>query len=324
MAAVDPILASAQLAPAVRPGDTVGVCAPAGPCSPDRLTPGVALLGAHLRLRLGPIAQRLVDGGDRGAIPPYLAGTDAERAAELTGLLRDPDVRAIVMARGGYGLTRILPLLDPADLRRDPKPILGFSDGTALLAWALRAGVRPLHGPVLVQLPNLPIDDLRAMVDALTGAALQPITGLRCDRADIVRGPLVAANAKVLAQLIGTSLAMPTAGALLALEDVGEKPYAIDRNFTQLAQAGVLGGLAGALVGDFTRCTDPAPAPGAADDPREALATVGERLTASGVPHGFGLPIGHGDRNLTLPCGAMAEFDGERGTLTFAEPATQR
>lgn len=307
----------------MRPGDAVGVCAPCGPCPPDRLAPGVALLGAHLRLTIGPVAQRLLDGGARGDIPRYLAGSDAERAAELTALLRDPSVRAIVMARGGYGLTRILPLLDPHDLRRDPKPILGFSDGTALLAWALRAGVRPLHGPVLVQLPSLPPDDLRAMLDALHGAPLPPITGLHSATSAVVRGPLLAANAKVLAQLVGTPLAMPTAGAVLALEDVGERPYAIDRNLVQLAQAGVLPSLAAALVGDFTRCTDPPPGPGDPDDPREALATVGDALRASGLPHALGLPVGHGARNTTLPCGALAELDGARGTLTLLEPATR-
>lgn len=304
--------------PPLRTGEVVGVCAPSGPCPPERLRPGLDLLGERLNLRLGPVAARLLAGGDRGPVPPYLAGTDEERAAELTALLRAPDVRAIVMARGGYGLTRILPLLDPADLRRDPKPIVGFSDGTALLAWALHAGVRALHGPVVVQLGSLPVGDVAAMIDALHGHGPRQVTGLHAgsgSSAEVVEGRLVAGNAKVLAQLLGTRWPLPCGGALLALEDVGEKPYAIDRNLTQLHGAGVLGELAGALVGDFTRCMDPLPAAGAADDPRAALATVAERLAHAGVPHATGLPIGHGDRNLTLPCGAMARLDLARGAL---------
>lgn len=315
------ILAAAVTPPPLRPGEVVGVCAPSGPCPPERLRPGLELIGERLTLRLGPVAARLAAGGDRGPVPPYLAGTDDERAAELTALLRAPDVRAIVMARGGYGLTRILPLLDPDDLRRDPKPIVGFSDGTALLAWALHAGVRALHGPVVVQLGGLPVDDVAAMVDALHGQAPRQVTGLRAGMAGgtrVIDGRLVAGNAKVIAQLIGTRWPLPCAGALLALEDVGEKPYAIDRNLTQLHGAGVLGELAGALVGDFTRCMDPLPAADQPDDPRAALAAVTERLSSAGVAHALGLPMGHGTRNLTVPCGAPAQLDVARGVLELA------
>ncbi|MEZ4366808.1 MAG: LD-carboxypeptidase [Kofleriaceae bacterium] len=310
------LLADAITPPPVPTGAKVGVCAPSGPCPPSRLRPGVDLLGAHLRLRLGPVAQRLLDGG---APQGFLAGSDDERADELNALLRDPDVRAIVMARGGHGLSRILDRLDVAALRADPKPLLGFSDGTALLAWALHAGVRPLHGPVLVQLADLPTADLRALVDALLGAP--PPTPLATELVplgapgSVVAGRLVAGNLTMLAQLVGTPWAMPMAGALLAIEDVGERPYAIDRDLTQLANAGALAQVEAVMVGDLTRCTDPPLAAGAVDDPAPALATVDERLRAAGRVGARGLPIGHGARNHTLPLGARARLDLETRTL---------
>ena len=117
--------------PAVRPGDAVGVCAPSGPIRPARFDRGMALLAPHLRLRVGDDLR-----AERG----YLAGDDRRRADELGRLIRDPDVRAILVARGGYGVTRILADVDPAWLRADPKPIVAFSDGTALLAWAAASG----------------------------------------------------------------------------------------------------------------------------------------------------------------------------------------
>ncbi|HRC55439.1 MAG TPA: LD-carboxypeptidase, partial [Kofleriaceae bacterium] len=126
----------------MRPGDLVGVIAPSGPPLEAPLQRGLAALASTFRVQVAKSA--LAPQPPPHA--PYLAADDDTRAAELTAMLKDPDVRAIIMARGGYGLLRILPALDPALLRSDPKPIVGFSDGTALLAWAFAAGVRGIHG----------------------------------------------------------------------------------------------------------------------------------------------------------------------------------
>ena len=287
--------------PAVRPGDAVGVCAPSGPIRAARFDRGLALLAPHLRLRMGDDVR-----AERG----YLAGDDGRRADELAGLIRDPDVRAILVARGGYGITRILSQLDPAWLRADPKPIVAFSDGTALLAWAALAGVRAIHGPVVSQLGDLPDADLQALVRALTDprpvgtvARLAPLVD-----AAPVAGPLVPANLKMLVHQIATPWQIDPADAVLLLEEIGEKPYVLDRDLTQLALAGLLTPRA-VVLGDLTRCTEPPHQPGLVDDPGPARAAMAERLGAHQVPAWWGAPVGHGARNLALPMGARVEID---------------
>lgn len=299
--------------PPRRAGDRLGVCAPAGPCPAEALRAGLARVEGPLRL--GAVAQRLLDGGGP---PGFLAGSDDERADELNALLRDPDVRAIAMARGGHGVTRILPRLEAAALRADPKPIIGFSDGTALLAWALHAGVQPLHGPVIVQLANLPDLDVASWHAALAGrpAALAGLE--RADDVRLIEGPLVGGNLTVLAQLCGTPWAMPTAGAILLLEDVGERPYAIDRDLTQLGNAGALDGVRAVVLGDLTRCTEPPLAPGGTDDPAPARDVVRAALATRGIALTLGAAIGHGDRNRTVPFGRPARLDRARGTIEFS------
>lgn len=300
--------------PAVRPDDVVGVCAPSGPIRPARFDRGLALLAPHLRLRLGD---------DLRADGAYLAGDDRRRADELAGLIRDPDVRAIVVARGGYGLTRILGQLDPAWLRADPKPIVAFSDGTALLAWAALAGVRAIHGPVVSQLGDLPAADVLALVRALTDprpagtvAQLAPLVD-----AGPVAGALVPANLKMLVHQIGTPWQIDPTDAVLLIEEVGEKPYVLDRDLTQLGLCGLLAPRA-VVVGDLTRCTEPPHVPGTVDDPAPARAVVAERLAAHRLSAWWGAPVGHGARNLALPMGARVEIDAA-GHLAVLDAAVR-
>jgi muramoyltetrapeptide carboxypeptidase len=137
---------SAERPPRIARGETLGVLAPAGPVKMDRLHRGLDRLGDAFRIRLAPSLTAPRSAG----VASYLAASDEVRASELEAMLRDPDVRGILLARGGYGITRILPRLDVAALRADPKPIVGFSDATALLAWAYAAGVRGIHGPMAV------------------------------------------------------------------------------------------------------------------------------------------------------------------------------
>lgn len=297
--------------PAVAPGAIVGVCAPAGAVDRDRLGRGLAALAPHFALRVPD---------DLTAQAGYLAGTDERRAGELSALLADPDVRAVLIARGGYGITRMLRQVDPALLVRDPKPLVGFSDATALLAWAASVGVRAIHGPVVSQLGELPAGDLAALVAALTDrrppgrieAPLQPLTG-----AGPLAGVIVPANLKMLAHLVGTPWQLDAADAVLLLEEVGEKPYAIDRDLTQLELAGILRGARGVVVGDLVRCTS---APTEVDDPGPARAVVAERLAAFGLASWWGAPVGHGRRNRALPFGARIEVDADGG-LTILDAA---
>ena len=311
---------TAVIPPRVRPGERVGVCAPAGPIKAERLARGVARLGEAFRVTVAPSL-----GAPQPAdAPPYLAASDAQRADELGALLRDPDVRAIILARGGYGLMRILPLLDPDVLRRDPKPIVGFSDATALLAWAYSAGVRGIHGPMVGQLGELPASDAAHLIALLTEPRAPGVRPWRLETtgSGTVRGPVVPANLTMASLLVATPWPVPLAGAIALFEEVNEKPYELDRYLTQLILTRTLTAVAAVVFGDLTRCTDPAPPlgePGA--HPTEALRTVRERVAAAQKPCAVGAPVGHGARNEAIPFGAASELDLDHGTLAILEPA---
>jgi muramoyltetrapeptide carboxypeptidase len=317
---------SAIAPPRIERGQTLGVVAPAGPINPVRLRAGLARLGETFRIELAPTLERSLAESAfvrEPGVPSYLAASDATRAEELSALLADPDVRAVVLARGGYGLLRILPLLDPELLRKDPKPIVGFSDGTALLAWAYAAGVRGIHGPVIAQLADLSDADVARLVEVLTSPdapGVRPWSLVTHGRG-VHRGPLVPANLTLASMLVGTPWALPLDGAIALFEEVGERPYELDRYLTQLALTGALARPAAVVLGDLTRCVDHHPAIGTPDPPDAAEAAVLERLRAAGRPAAVGAPIGHGARNEAVPFGAPAVLDLDRATLEITEPA---
>lgn len=300
--------------PRVSPGDAIRVVAPSGPVPRDDFEAGVRLLAARYRPRYDPARIFQTDG--------FLAGSDEARLRELTEAIADPEARAIVMARGGHGLLRLLPFLDPEILRANPKPIVGFSDGTALLAYATRAGVPAIHGPVVTQLPRLPEDDRAALFSLLEGAAGGGGAGLRVLLSELspivqgrARGPLVGGNLEVLSRLLGTPYAPDFAGAILLLEDVGERPYRVDRLLTHLDLAGVFSAVAGVVVGDFIDCKEPE---GARFPSPDARAVLEERLSRLAIPVLCDAPVGHGARNRALPLGVECEIDTRGGTLAAA------
>lgn len=305
--------------PRIERGQTLGIVAPAGPVKPDVFQRGIARLGDVFRLRVADsvLAPHPPD------VPSYLAAADDVRAAELNAMLADRDVRAILLARGGYGLMRILPRLDVEALRRDPKPIIGFSDATALLSWAYAAGVRGVHGPMVVQLDRLPQAHVDHLIDLITTPRAPGVRpwSLASHGKGRYRGPLVAGNLTMYSLLAGTPWQVSLRGAIAVIEEVGEKPYELDRYLTQLALTGELAQLAAVVVGDLTRCNDPNPPSGQADPDDAALATVLERLRAAGTPAAVGAPIGHGDRNEAVPFGADTILDLDAGTLEILEPA---
>lgn len=316
----------AVIPPRIARGQTIGVVAPAGPVNPVRLRAGLARLGDAFRVRLAPTLERSLAADAyvrEPGVPSYLAASDDTRAEELSALLADPDVRAVVLARGGYGLMRILPRLDPEIVRRDPKPIVGFSDATALLAWAYAAGVRGIHGPMIAQLADLSDADVARLVAVLTeptAPGVRPWT-LVAHGQGVYRGPLVTANLTLTSMLVGTPWALPLDGAIALVEEVGERPYELDRYLTQLLLTGALARPAAVVLGDLTRCVDHHPPTGEPDPPDAALATVLERLRAAGLPAASGAPIGHGTRNEAVPFGAEAVLDLGRATLEIIEPA---
>lgn len=309
---------TAIIPPRIERGQTLGICAPAGPVNPVRFQRGLARLGDVFRIELAPT---LTSGRGPG-VPSYLAASDEQRAAELSQMIADPDVRAIILARGGYGLMRILDRIDPALLRADPKPIVGFSDATALLSWAYVAcGVRGIHGPMIVQLEDLPEPQIAHLIGTLTNPRAPGVRSwtLATHGTGIHTGPLITANLTMASMLVGTPWALPLDGAILALEEVGERPYEIDRYLTQLRLTGALGGVRGVILGELTRCEDPSPPSGSRDPVRAAQDVVIERLR--GLPLAIGAPVGHGLSNEAVPFGARTTLDLERATVEIAEPA---
>ena len=211
---------------------------------------------------------------------------------------------------------RILPRIDPALLRADPKPIVGFSDATALLAWAHAAGVRGIHGPMVGQLGDLPDADIAQLIALLTEprAPGRRPWQLAAHGKGVYRGPLIAGNLTMFSVSIGTPWPLPLAHAILLIEEIAERPYELDRYLTQLSLAGELAKPVAAIVGDLTDCGDP-------KYPDSPLDTVLERLHFAGTPAAVGAPVGHGKRNEALPFGALSVLDLDNAMFEITEPA---
>jgi len=301
-------------APRLAPGDRVRVIAPAGPVPRAEFEAGMAVLGQRYEVLYdGAVLSR--DG--------FLAGDDVRRRSELEQALTEEGSKALFCARGGYGILRLLPGLDQAAqaLARAPRPIVGFSDVTALLFWAVaRAGVRGVHGPVVTQLGKLPSEDVEALWRLLEQPTPPPLGSLRALVAGApVSGRLLGGNLEVLTRLLGTPWQPDLRGAVLLIEEIGERPYRIDRLLTHLLLARALDGLAGVVVGDFIGCEEPAGTLGSPSP--SALEVVAERLSPLGVPVVADAPVGHGARNRALPMGARVTLDATAGRLTFLEGA---
>ncbi|GAA4601446.1 LD-carboxypeptidase [Actinoallomurus liliacearum] len=277
-------------------GDRVAVIAPSGPVDPDRLERGATVLRSlGLEVTFGRHAL------DIAATLPHLAGTDADRAADLQAAWCDPEIAAVLCARGGYGAARVLDHLDWTALgRAKPKPLHGSSDITALhVAFGRRLGVTTSFGPMIASLiadgePEA-VDHLRAALFDRGG----PVTGTHALRPGRATGSLTGGNLALLTSLLGTPYAPePAAGRIAFLEDVGEAPYRVDRMLTQLRQAGWFDGVAGIVLGTWTGCGD-------------LDAVFADRLGPLGVPILAGVPVGHGPRQLTIRLGAPVLLDAD-------------
>ena len=232
----------------------------------------------------------------------------------------DDRVDAILCARGGVGCDRIIPLLDAAAVRAAAKPLVGYSDVTALLLWQRRcAGLMGFHGPMLDRGADVDRSAFELLFAQLRGDAALPVRlsgeGLGGGRAE---GRLVGGSLTLVAASLGTVWEVETQGAILLLEDVGERPYRIDRMLQQLRGSGKLQRCAGIGLGAFTGCEDdryPEPAVGA---------VLEEVLRPLGLPLVRGLPFGHVRENVGWPLGARATIDGDRGELKILERGVTR
>lgn len=308
--------------PRLREGDVVGLVAPA------------SFLADRVELELAADAVRAMGLEPRLAANildrhGYLAGTDAARAAGVNAMFADPAVRMVLSVRGGWGSARILPLLDYAAMRRDPKVLVGFSDVTALHLGLQSQGVgfATVHGPNAAG--SWPLSAWEPLRSLLFDAAIAtygppaPAADRLVDRAAHVpvfgagtaEGRLLGGNLTVLSALVGTPWLPDFTGAILFLEETNEAQYRIDRMLTQLGQAGILPRVAGVVFGQCTNCTDPG------GYGNFTLAQVlDQHLGPLGVP-AFQLPLfGHGGQRAILPVGARCRIEADAGTITLLEP----
>ncbi len=294
---------------ALGPHPTLAIVAPGFAIAPERLEAGAA--------RLRAAGFETVWRDDLLAVDGYFAGDDARRADELMQWVRDPQVDALFCARGGYGVARVLPKLDAEIFARARKPLVGFSDATGLLLWQrATSGLVGFHGPMFNRADGPTEPECERLARALRGEPLAPLQGrgLHSGRAS---GALVGGSLTLLANSLGTRFELDTRDALLLIEEVGEKPYAIDRQLQHLHAAGKLEAAAGFAVGALVACDDPRhPAP-------DAEAVVAHALGAFGKPLVTGLPFGHGSLNLSWPFGVTGRLDGEAGTLEVLEPGAR-
>lgn len=295
----------------LRVGSRVAVVAPAGPVPEEPLYRGIAVLESWgLRVELGKHVL------DRHPRLPYLAGADADRAADLQRAWCDPGVDAVFCARGGYGCQRMVDLLDwDAMAAAGPKVFAGSSDVTALHeAIGTHLGMVTLFSPMIAGalFDSVAQQHFRAALFepesalSLTGPATTTFTH------GVAEGVLVGGNLSVLvAGLAAREGAPPPDGAIVLLEDVGERPYRLDRLITQLLRAGWFTGVSGIALGSWVDC-------GEESEVYDALADV---LGSLGIPAVWELGFGHCPGQLTIPLGVAAVLDADNATLTLSGPA---
>lgn len=289
----------------LRPGDVVRVVAPSGNFERDKLVAGLRIIE---EAGLVPVYDDGLFSAHR-----YLAGSDERRLAELRTALGDSRARAIWTARGGYGATRLLPHLPVDAVRRADKWLVGFSDTTALHASWSRAGVASLHGANVTTLAGWSPDARRELFGWLFSPAPRIFRGRTLGGSQLARGPLLGGNLTVLAAMAGTPHLPSLRGAIVLLEDVGERPYRLDRSLTQLIHAGVFEGVAGFAIGQLTECVEPLGKPEI-----DALTVVGEVLAPLGAPVLGELAIGHEASSRAVLLGADATLDPVEQALTLA------
>jgi len=269
------------------------VIAPSGPFDRTLVLRGMAWLGQRYRVEF----ERSIF--ERSG---FLAGSDARRLGELNQALADPGLSAIIAARGGYGLTRIAHLAEYGSLLRHPKWIVGFSDITALHVEASALGIASMHGPNAAALGRSDDWTQQRFIRALeTPSEKRRLSGVCALRGGAARGLLAGGNLSLLYACQATGRLRLPRGAILAIEDVTESAYRVDRMLSALLAAGALDGIAGVAIGDFSDCPD--------SHGVSVLEVLAERLLGLGVPVLSGLRFGHERYNEFVPLGLSAELD---------------
>jgi muramoyltetrapeptide carboxypeptidase len=290
----------------LKKGSTIGVVAPAGCVDEATLLAGVkAIRERGFKVELSEnIASR------KG----YLAGGVEDRALDLEGFFRRDDIDAVFSARGGFGSVQMLPFLK-LPFARYAKIFVGYSDITILLNWLLQAHrVVTFHGPMVAMDFAKGLSESTA--DRFWGILMGEQSAWTCDLGEVIRpgqavAPMMGGCLSLLVTTLGTPYEIDTRGKLLFLEDIGEKPYRIERMLTHLKMAGKLDGLAGVVCGDFAECND--------EGSRDVRRIVAEIFSEADYPVAMGLSAGHGEENLLLPFGVAMALNASSATLSIVE-----
>lgn len=303
--------------PALKEESIIAVVSPASAEKSERFD--------SAKKRLEKLGFLVKEGGHARLKNKYFAGTDEERAADFNAALKDESVSAIFAARGGYGCSRLLSRLDYDSAKRNPKIILGGSDLTVLL-WAIhqRTGLYTFFGPMALEIGRgLEGFSARVLWKILSENIIGEFTfppehhpySLKPGTA---RGRLIGGCLSLVVSLLGTEYFGDVSGRLLFLEEIGEKPFRIDRMLTHLRNAGVFNKISGLMLGDFHQCWE-----GDDGESLQLREIIEQVLEDVNIPVMAGLPFGHGKLKMTLPLGIKAEMDADEGRLIFLEGAVE-
>ena len=296
--------------PFLKPGDVIGLCAPARKVSPEEMKDGIAWLtqqgffikeSAHLYCNQN-----------------QFSGSDEERANDLQTLINDPEVKAVIFARGGYGCVRIVDHIDFSPLAKNPKWIIGFSDMTVIHSHLnVHSGICTMHAPMMINLTNDKRNEEGAnkIIDIITGKNIRYSESHTnpFNREGSCNGELVGGNLSLLFALAGTSSDIQTENKILFIEDLDEYLYHIDRMMMQLKRAGKLKNLKGLIVGGMSEMRDNAIPFG-----KSATEIISEAVAEYNYPVCFDFPSGHIDRNLPLLLGSNVKLEvGPTVNLSF-------
>ena len=298
--------------PALQPGDSVGIIAPASGFNRERFLAGCE--------RLRQLGYRPFYLDSIFDLDLFFAGSAERRARELEEMFERDEVRAVLCARGGYGCNYLLEKVDIATIAAHPKIFVGASDVTTLLTWFLdAAGLVSFHGPMVEKAFALPDGvDMPSWLAATTSAEPWLISG---DMEPLVHGAaegiLYGGCLSLLVESLGTPYEIKTGGTILFLEDVNAKPYQVDRMLMHLKLAGKLEGVRGLIFGEMLDCRQ------SADQPYTLQEVITRVVGDLGVPVAYGLRSGHVTRaNITLPLGVRAALRVEDTVrLEILEPA---
>ena len=300
----------------LKPGDTIGITSPAGTITLEELAPALGVLRSW--------GYQLKIGAAIGKKDFTRGGTDEERKADLQDMLDDPKVKAILCARGGYGIVRIIDSLTWTKFMQKPKWVIGFSDVTILHSHIHRhCRVASIHSKMTNSFPEvwdkalpIQIETILSIKDALFGRKMQYAAGANAQNRDgIAEGLLVGGNLKLLESMAGTPSDINTTGKILFVEDTGEYLYSIDRMFWNLKRTGKLAYLKGLIVGGFSIKPD--------DEGEEFGRTlqeiVLEKVQEYKYPVCFDFPVGHQRANYALKCGIKHRLTVNQEGATLSE-----